>query len=353
MTPVWSPDGRRLAFVGSTFSGIRRSTGLWTLEFATGRLERVTVVVPADSTGLSWSPDGRFLAFARQGGFLQVVSAGRRDSARTLDSWPPRRAAGSPNWLGRNRLMLSTGVTENDREIFVTDADGGSAMRALTANRAADFQPTGSPDGGSIAYVSAPQGGGKPAIYVMRSDGSGKRRLLGPDVPSQSSPAWSPDGAEIAFAARGTIYLVDAAGGAPQPLVRGSEPAWAPDGRSLAFRGAFEGRYGIWLIGRDGTGVRRAPGYRLPSFSPNAAQLLFQRPVARDANGVFVADLATESERLLTRGRNPAWSPDGTRIAYDTRAAIWTIPSEGGERTRVSTLKGTSEDPAWLPSAAP
>ena len=350
-TAVWSPDGSRLAFIGSMSSNVSKATGLWTLELASGRLRRLTRA-PVDASAPSWSRDGRWLAFVGDRGFVWVVSALRGGVARTLGSWPPRRAAGLPHWLGSGRLVLSTAVTENDPEIFVTNPDG-TGVRALTNNEAADTEPSGSADGESIAYVSTPRKGGKRAIYLMRSDGSSNRPLLSPDFPPQSAPAWSPAGTEIAFEARRHIYLVDVAGGTPRQLIRGSEPAWAPDAQTLAFHGTFEGRKGVWLINRNRTGLRRAPGFRLPSLAPDAAQLAFQRPVERDANGVFVADLATESERLLVRGRDPAWSPDGTSIAYDTRVAIWTTSSTGDQRTPVTTLNGTSEHAAWLPAAPP
>jgi Tol biopolymer transport system component len=111
----------------------------------------------------------------------------------------------------------------------------------------------------------------------------------------------------------------------------------------------FNGAGGISLIRRDGTGLRRAPGFRLPSLSPDGTQLAFQQPVAFDANGVFVADVTTGQARLLVSpGRDPAWSPDGTRIAYDTKLAIWTIPVAGGQPTRLVTLNGTAEYAGWL-----
>ena len=352
-TPVWSPDGKRLAFVGSTESNGLPTNGVWTLELSTGRLTRLAGVA-YDAETPAWSLDGRWLALTRERGFLRIVSSRQPGVGRTLGSWPPRRPVGAPQWLRDGRILLSTRVTENDREIFVVNANGSGA-RALTENEAADLQPTGSPNGRHIAYVSARRSGGKRRIYVMRSDGRGKRPLLPSYVRSQNAPAWSPTGAEIAFESYGIIYLVDSDGGSPRMLVRGYEPSWAPAGRALVFHGVFGRASGIWSINRDRTGLRRLPGFRLPSLSPDGTRLAFQQPVAYNANGIFVADLASGSERLLVApGRDPAWSPDGTSIAFDRRFAIWTVPSGGGQATRLATtLEGIAEHARWLPASQP
>jgi WD40-like Beta Propeller Repeat/HYR domain len=105
-------------------------------------------------------------------------------------------------------------------EIYVINADG-SGVKRLTNNPASvdDGEPSWSPDGTKMAFVSSREDGG-PEIYVMNADGSNPTRLTnspGWDAPS----SWSPDGTKIAFVSHrnnglGEIYVMNAEDGSEQ-----------------------------------------------------------------------------------------------------------------------------------------
>lgn len=192
-----------------------------------------------------------------------------------------------------------------------------------------------------VAQPLARLGVGYP-LRIVQADGSGLVRTL--TSGSDRSPRWSPTGRLIAFG-RGNedywsgMYVIEAAGGRPRLLTRRFQSAiWSPTGRSLTF---MEADNSIWTMRVDGTGLRRIvrlPGpdysWQLRSWSPKGDRLLVVRL------GFLIV---STSGRVLAqvRGVEPAWSRDGTRVAYQTsrncrHQGIWTVTASGRRPTRVS-----------------
>src|SRR5687768_10024527 len=85
---------------------------------------------------------------------------------------------------------------DGDREIYIMKGDG-TGLRQLTFNEGEDLDPTWSPDGSKIAFMSDRDGGAW-EIYVMNADGSGQTRLTN-NLFMDTRPSWSPDGTRIAW----------------------------------------------------------------------------------------------------------------------------------------------------------
>jgi Tol biopolymer transport system component len=222
LAPVWSPDGRRIAFERYINDGF----GIYVMNADGSSVTRLSPDSAQDGQP-AWSPDGGKIAFSAIG------------------------ASRDPEWFASH--------------IYVMNADG-SGVTQLTADSASDISPTWSPDGRKIAFSrSPPFAGAGHGIYIMNADGSGITSVTeGSASVSDQEPAWSPDGSRIAFA-RATggqldIYVMNVDGSQARKLSNSAgndgSPAWSPDGTKIAFSAQL-GDNEIYVINADGSRERR------------------------------------------------------------------------------------------------
>lgn len=234
LAPVWSPDGREIAFAGQN----ARRSGLTIYRMAAnGRdLRRVTVLDTVNANP-AWSPDGRWLAYdsASSGNpdiYLIELACAPDCAPQRLTTHP--LADVNPAWSPDGRSLAFETSRHEHREIYRLDLDTG-AERRLTDNRVPDRGAAWSPDGKQIAYSRSG------LLHAVDADCDQQplgcealaRQLT--DLPDTASPAWSPDGRWIAFEAwsggRWALFVVAASGGTAEPLTFSGEaraPAWWP-----------------------------------------------------------------------------------------------------------------------------
>ena len=204
--------------------------------------------------------------------------------------------------------------------IWIAPATGGPPVQ-LTRGPGRDSAPRWSPDGLSLAFLSD-RGGGHPQMFLLPMSGGEPRRLTA--AGHGAGPAsWSPDGTKVVFAA--TAPKEHAPAGK-------AESHWAHRPRVVS-----KAQYKA-----DGAG-----------YTFDACSQLFA--------------LALESGTLaqLTSGdqesRAPAWSPDGTRIAFSRARGgvadfslfdIWTADADGGSPSRLTESIGRATSPTWSPDGA-
>jgi TolB protein len=244
---AWSPDGRKLVFVERP----QRSGAACR---PAGRCHDEIYVINTDGTGLRrltrnavsdggpvWSPDGRRIAFTRdrdpQTVNIYVMNAdgtGQRRLTPNIRRRPWIELAWSPDW--KKIAFIASGGRRGAADIFVINADG-SDLRNVTNTVTTSFDFAWSPDGRRIAYLEGNPGGAP--LSVVNADGTGKRRLTGPLMVDLGSPSWSQDGRTIAFTGGSVIYSVHADGSGLRKLTAGPgfnfAPRWSPDGRRILF----------------------------------------------------------------------------------------------------------------------
>ncbi|MEO8348215.1 MAG: protein kinase [Acidobacteriota bacterium] len=265
--------------------------------------------------------------------------------------WPIAAATllvGIAGGYGVSRITRSTGTESSLADVTLTP---------LTSEPGYEGEPTFSPDGKTIAYVSDRTGNFE--IFLKQVSG-------GPDVNITNSPAddvqpaFSPDGKQIAFVSTresakqltyqifyvpptgGDIWVMPALGGSPRRIAEaGNFPSWSPDGSSLVFTGGGEDEKKIFRVSAAGGEAREIP-LRQPEGTPRARFLLHPTIspdgkwilIQADRDRVVTAPSSGGSVQLLCRGRRPIWAPDGRSVIYSSAEAgknlsLWRITFTG------------------------
>lgn len=274
------------------------------------------------------------------------------------------------------------------KDIFVIDLNRGFVAN-LTRHPDYDYNPAWSPDGMQVAFDSNRDGNYD--VYLMDANGKNVRRLT---YEGGSSASWSPDGKKIAFFSdrdgNPEIYLLDLecsrehpqylCDAAAQRLTRHPRsdynPAWSPDGEHILFQSnrGFAGAnynhgygqsryYDIFIMNTDGSNVHRLTSVQTidfdPAWSPDGTRMAFfsDADYSRDIHTLVIGDGEGRLLQKLTNmpySGSPAWSPDGTRIAYDSDFGStrwdygWNIYIMNADGSNVRLI-GEGIRPMWRP----
>lgn len=237
-SPAWSPRGGVIAAGGRLCDDCNSSVYLVT-PAGRGLRAMPSTVVPAERP--SWSPDGRRVVFI--GGDLSGVYASGRDGSGVVQLAGGRFLHDQAVWSPDGRWIAFTRQQPDGRWDLWRVGANGRGGGPLTRTRTSEEQPAWSPDGKRLAFIRQQSGGGW-AIYTMNADGSGQTRLP-IHASNVQNPAWSPDGRRLAFVRlsglRISLWVAQADGSRARKLVTGLprsfNPSWSPDGRRIVFAG--------------------------------------------------------------------------------------------------------------------
>ena len=283
--PIWSPDGKKVAFI-SNFGVGGGTRNLFVMEpEAPEQGFNLAVQVTHFAGGVPleepvWSPDGTRLAFVY-------------------------------------------GNSEMNDKVEVANSNGTTATPLVIAEHG--VHPTWAPDSGKIAYAYEGH------VYIQEAGGAGfPPPLTGVEG---DEPVWSPDGSRIAFGKKVSfssfdLGIVPAAGGTPLTLTSGLQfiyPSWSPSGSQVVYKGSGEQ---LRVVNADGSGDHQLPalqsvspdGPTAPSWSPDGTRIVFQGYYygpgsTTETNGVYMQNAdgsgavtpLIQGEKYFTA---PAWRPN-------------------------------------------
>lgn len=228
LSPAWSPDGRKIAYV--TFES--GNSQVIVQDLATGARQLIAAHRKGINGAPAWSPDGSKLAvslsYVGNPEIFVIDMASRRETRLTtslsIDT--------EPTWSADGQSIYFTSDRSGRPQIYQMGANGGSPTRISFEGQNNANADVGY-DGKQIAMV---QGNGNVyRIAIMDRSLGGQVRFISPG-PIDDSPSYAPNASMLLYAAtegrRGVLYAVSADGQVRQRLVLSDgdvrEPAWGP-----------------------------------------------------------------------------------------------------------------------------
>jgi Tol biopolymer transport system component/imidazolonepropionase-like amidohydrolase len=330
--PLYSHDGTKIAFASDRGNPLGSSYNIWVLDLKTGGVMPITND-PSENRMPTWSPDDKEIAFSstRDGGksvWSVNFTTGQERKVSTATE-----TVLAPSWSPSGKIVYHAGGAEISRlEVdgkTLTGDENAFAFRASWSSPN-DFYYVSdgkirkrSLEGGAAKTIDF-----KATMQVTRANGSYTRRKRDFDsvTPREAlgivRPVISPDGTKVAFAAVGDIYVMNI-GGKPENITKDkyldTDPAWSPDGSQLVYSSDKGG---------------------------NLLQL-------------WIHDMKTGQERQLThmstQPQGASWSPDGKRIAVFDVDAMWRAASVSvvdvatGKVTKIHNSLFGPGMPTWSP----
>lgn len=365
--PAWSPDGQQIAFVRHVGPKI----DIFTISVLGGAERKVYSGTSAFfslyefGNGLSWAPDGKYLAFSGQrsthqpnGIFLLSMETLEAHQLTT----PPEGFLGdsTPAFSPDGKLLAFVrGASSRDVEVYVMPATGGEPKRLTFDNRSG--RSIGwTADGKSIVFSSWFYGGLR-LFKVLATGGTPEQLDVGTEF--ASTLAISRQGNRLAYSqeSRDTnIWRIELQGtaqkGSQTRLISSTRqdysPQYSADGKKIAFTSGRTGTNEIWVCDADGQNsvpitAFGGPDVGSPRWSPNGEQIAFDS-LAPGHRDVYVVGAQGGRPRRLNSDDfdnvRPSWSHDGQWIYFGSNRSgdwqLWKVPAAGGQPLQATKQGG-------------
>jgi TolB protein len=260
--------------------------------------------------------------------------------------------------------------------VFVTSRDGnreiytirtnGEDLNRLTNNPADDYSPDWSPNGRRIAFVSTREG--NPDIFVMNRDGSDMTRLTD-DPENDLDPSWSPDGARIVFSSaregHPNLYILDVETKTVERITEGDfddrYPDWSPDGKTILFQSNRDLGINFYTYEVETQKIKRitfdtTSSLNHPVWSPSGLFYAYEKNFGGSGVGIATKEFPNKNQftvvgAYLEMNSWPAWSPDGSQIAFvsnsDNPSDIYIISADGTAIYRLTNDASIESELDW------
>jgi dipeptidyl aminopeptidase/acylaminoacyl peptidase len=355
--PVFSPDGRRVAFLSNRDG----SSQIWTIDLSGGEPSKATSF-PTEVNGFKWSPDGNWFVITSDV-FPDCTDVECLDSRAKDRAKSPTKARVAERLLFRHWDAWKEGLRTH---VWKVPVSGGRAVDLTPGDRdAPPFDVGGalafdvSPDGKEFVYASNPDpvealSTNSDLWLVPFAGGGSPKNLTSANKAFDGSPKFSPDGKWIAYRAqkrpgfeadRFRLVLYDRTSGATREVTPGFDDwvedyEWAPDSRSIFFLSHVKGRGVIERVALTG----RAPVEVWRGGAPAALA------VSSDGSQIFftASSLARPAEILAVPARAAGEKPATPRTVVRANESLLAEIEMGAVSERFTKAADGRDLQAWL-----
>jgi Tol biopolymer transport system component/signal transduction histidine kinase len=303
-------------------------------------------------------------------------------------AWHHRRAAAITGAVlvvavgGPVVARLGMGPGDRGRQVLTPEipprVSSGTSREVSTAADTTVTLPRSSPLAPDVVAWSAGPDGDHNNIYTAHVSGDRRvfplTRTTGPDT----LPVISPDRRTIMYMRPdlGALWVMAADGSGQRALFAAGpagsvriamdgRPSWSPDGRYVVVAGVGGQGFGLYVLGVYDGSARRLPTPRAahmadPAWSPDGTSIAYWASSSPTGGALYTtAADGTGAPVALTHSRpgtdaDPAWSPDSRLIAFrrgiaDRDRDVWVMGADGRNQRRLTVTPGADQDPSWSP----
>jgi Tol biopolymer transport system component len=410
--PAFAPDGQRLAYSARATSSKDETFHIFVRDVTVGPAQQLTTG-PANDISPVWSPDGARIAFVRmsqgQGEcVIIVVSSGAEERKFPGCTAPGDETQPFPavSWMrdGQSLVVVQAADRQPASLAKLSLADGQFQPLSHPPAGAEDSTPAVSPDGSIIAFVRS-KGGDNADIFLCDPAGANPRPVTF-DGSAIRGLAWTRDGQDLVYTGRRVggwrLWRLPAYGGSPRDLIIAGRDAqyvavapvgnrlvytvsptvssvwraelgggaaadhvvehailrspgrengarYSPDGKLIADISDQTGNDEIWLSDSEGGNRLQVTNFKGPDlarirWSPDGKSLIFDAS-GEQGNDLYIVPAVAGGKpaRVQLVALNGSWSHDGKSIYFQARNHIWKASVSGGNPQQISTREGAAQ----------
>lgn len=379
MDPVWSPDGKHIAFLSDDRSG-SGSLQIYSMNSDGTNLIRLTNTPDTEWwAGLDWSPDGQYLVaqhFPIESeqttpgpGHTNIYLIHANGSGATQLTENESGGDHSPKWSPKGDLIAFLHAESNSTQIYTIHPDGTGRFKLSNSERN-DTAFNWSPDGSRINYISSPMNCFPPdkcpmnEIWSVRADGTERVKLLALPVPEGTLDQidwvpdridWSPDGTRLIVVSwdsppgsAGNSYLSILSPFNNSDIIHRKLPghiavtSWSPDSLFFTYSSDVSGNWDIYTLRvRDVLQNLDVEPFQITS-SPSADTSPAWQPMLSEDH----------TETQPTPGPEKSLTYDGLIVftkQEGNNTDIYTIHTNGNDLKRLTNSPWADSEPMWSP----